>query len=369
MVSFNAGKPNNSLSLLPPLNDIETKAVLKKCIEARTALAELKVAGDLIPNQTVLINIIPLLEAKDSSEIENIVTTTDRLFQYAFNETSSMDSSTKEALRYRTALFNGYSSLSRRPISTSTAVEVCSHIKGTLMEIRKGPGVALANEKTKQVIYTPPDGENMIRELLKNWESFLHDHTEMDPLVRMAVGHYQFEAIHPFTDGNGRTGRVLNLLFLVSEGLLNQPILYLSRYIIRNKSAYYSLLQGVTESQDWEPWVLYILDGVQSTARWTSEKVAAIKLLMDETVNYVKKNAEKIYTRELVEIIFSQPYCRIQTLIDAEIVQREAAARYLKTLVEIGVLKELKVGRDKIFIHLKLMELLKDDENILVPYQ
>ena len=368
MMIFNAKAPYNNMPRLPPSQDIETKPILKKCIEARTALAELKVAGDLIPNQTVLINIIPLLEAKDSSEIENIVTTTDRLFQYAFNESSAMDSSTKEALRYRTALFNGFSSLARKPVSTSTAVEVCSHIKGTAMAIRKVPGVALANDKTNQVIYTPPDGEDIIRDLLGNWEKFMHNHIEIDPLIRMAIGHYQFEAIHPFTDGNGRTGRILNLLFLVSEGLLNQPILYLSRYIIRHKAAYYSLLQGITENQDWESWIMYILDGVQFTAKWTREKIAAIKLLLDETIGFVKKNAEKIYTRELVELIFSQPYCRIQTLIDAEIVKREAAARYLKTLVDIGVMQEIKSGREKIFIHSKLMNLLKDEENTFVPY-
>lgn len=264
---WQADKPYNQLPPLPPTAELETRAVLKRCIEARTALAELKQAAELIPNQTVLINTIPLLEAKDSSEIESIVTTTDLLFQHAQDGDNHADPATKEALRYRKALHQGYLSLSERPLSTVTAVEICRTLKGVNMDIRRVPGTQLANDRSGEIIYTPPEGEDHLRDLLANWERFLHNETDLDPLVRMAVGHYQFEAIHPFTDGNGRTGRVLNTLYLIQEGLLSLPILYLSRYIIAHRADYYRLLLDVTREQAWEPWLLYMLSAVEETAR------------------------------------------------------------------------------------------------------
>lgn len=369
MVRFDPKQPFNEIPLLPPEAEIDTKSILKKCIEARAALEGLRIAGDLIPNQTMLINIIPLLEAKDSSEIENIVTTTNLLFQFAQDEDSATDPATKEALRYRTALRGGFLSIQKKPLSTSTAVEICSALFDKSMDIRKVPGTALAKGRGREIIYTPPDREDIIRGKLRNWESFLHEKTEFDPLIRMAVGHYQFEAIHPFTDGNGRTGRILNLLYLVSEGLLSLPILYLSRYIIRHKADYYDLLLGVTQNQEWEPWILYILEAVTQTSKWTSEKIKAMRMLNDEARDYVRSQAPKIYSRELVDLIFVQPYCRIQNLVDEGIAKRETAAVYLKKLCEIGVLEEQKVGREKIFIHPKLMELLKSDEHVYEKYK
>ena len=337
--------------------------MLKRCIEARTALAELKQAAELIPNQTMLINTIPLLEARDSSEIESIVTTTDKLFQHAQDGDNHADAATKEALRYRTALHCGYQSLARRPLSTNTAVEICRTLKGVDMDIRRVPGTQLANDRTGETIYTPPEGEDHLRNLLANWERFLHDETALDPLVRMAVGHYQFEAIHPFSDGNGRTGRVINTLFLIEEGLLNLPILYLSRYIIAHRTDYYSLLLDVTRAQAWEPWLLYMLNAVEETARWTTAKIAAIRALADHTSQFVRDRLPGTYSRELVDVIFEQPYCRIGNVIDKQIAQRQAASRYLKELVRIGVLREIQAGRDKLFIHPKLMQLLTHDNN------
>ena len=224
-MTFRPDKPFNDLPLLPPTVDVESRAILKACIEARAALAEVKISGDLIPNQSILINSIPLLEAQASSEIENIVTTTDRLFRFA-NESaeSEADPATKEALRYRTALGEGFSQLAHRPLTTATAVQVCRTIKGVDLDIRATPGTQLKNQATGDAIYTPPDGQNRLRDLLTNWERYIHDHKDTDPLIRMAIAHYQFEAIHPFTDGNGRTGRILNLLFLVEQGLLKIPI-------------------------------------------------------------------------------------------------------------------------------------------------
>jgi Fic family protein len=361
-------RAHNQLPTLPPGYELESKAVLRACITARAALAELKQAAELIPNQTMLINTIPLLEAKDSSEIENIVTTTDQLFQHVDGD-GQADHATKEALRYRTALHHGYRSLQSRPLCTATAVEVCRTLKGADMDIRRTPGTQLANDRTGEVIYTPPEGEDRLRSLLANWERFLHNETELDPLIRMAVGHYQFEAIHPFTDGNGRTGRVINILFLIQQELLNLPILYLSRHIIANKADYYRLLLEVTRDQAWEPWVLFMLKAVEETSRWTTGKIAAIRQLAEHTTEHVRLSLPKIYSRELVDVIFEQPYCRIGNLVDKQIGQRQAASRYLKELVALGVLREMTYGKEKLFIHPKLMQLLSRDSNEFQFYE
>jgi Fic family protein len=359
--------PHNALPDLPPAADLETRLVLKQCIPARAALAELKQAAGLIPNQGMLINTLPLLEAQASSEIENIVTTTDKLFQFQ-NSGERADPVTREALRHSTALLEGYGSLKRHPLNTRTAEQVCTRIKGIQMQVRRIPGTALASGRNGTVTYTPPVGEDLLRRKLANWERFLHEALDVDPLVRMAAGHYQFEAIHPFTDGNGRTGRVLNSLFLVQEGLLTLPILYLSRYIIANKADYYRLLLDVTRKQAWEPWIVYVLKGVEETATWTTEKIAAIRALQTMTIEHVRKAAPKIYSHELVDLVFDLPYCRIQNVVEKEIAGRQAASRYLKQLGEIGVLKEVVVGREKLFIHPKLVQLLTRDSNRITPY-
>ena len=364
---WNPAKPHNSLPPLPPVQDLESRVVLKACINARTALAELKQAAGLIPNQTMLINTIPLLEAKDSSEIENVVTTTDRLFQHAQWENQA-DPATKEALRYRSALHKGYQSLKDRPLCTATAVEICRTLKGVDMDIRKTPGTQLINDKTGEVIYTPPEGENQLRDMLANWERFIHNEEDVDPLVRMAVGHYQFEAIHPFIDGNGRTGRVLNILYLIQQDLLQLPILYLSRHIIANKSDYYKLLLDVTRDGAWEPWILFMLKAVEETSRWTTDKIAAIRNLSEHTTEFVRDSLPKIYTRELVDVIFEQPYCRISDLVNKGVAKRQAASRYLKDMVELGVLVEQAAGKEKLFIHPKLMKILSRDSNQFDPY-
>jgi Fic family protein len=356
-------RPYNGLPTLPPPVELETKPVLKQCVLARAALAALKQAAALIPNQQMLINTIPLLEAKDSSEIENIVTTADRLFQFADANDGGADAATKEALRYRTALYAGFQSLAQRPLCTATAVEICRTIKAIDIDVRRVPGTQLSNAGTGQTVYTPPEGEERLRGLLANWERFLHEQRELDPLVRMAVGHYQFEAIHPFSDGNGRTGRVLNILFLIQEDLLALPILYLSRYVIAHKADYYRLLLEVTRTQAWEPWLLFMLRAVEETANWTTAKIGAIRQLSDSTAAQVRERLPKVYSRELVDVIFEQPYCRIANLVDKRIAQRQAAARYLKSLVDIGVLHERQVGKEKLFIHPRLMQLLADDGN------
>ena len=364
-MAFDPAKPYNALPALPPDVELESRAVLKACIAARAAVAELKAVGQLIPNQGVLINTIPLLEAQASSEIENIVTTTDQMFLFDGVSEGEADPATKEALRYRTALWEGYQALKTRPLSTNTAVQICRAIKGVDMDIRRTPGTTLSNDRTRQVIYTPPEGESLLREKLANWEQWMHGtlpgSAEVDPLVRMAAGHYQFEAIHPFTDGNGRTGRVINLLYLVEQGLLDIPVLYLSRHILRNKAEYYSGLQSITETGAWEPWLLYMLSGVAETARWTMHKILAVRGLLEETTERMRRDASQIYSRELAELVFVRPYCRITHVVEAGLAKRQTASVYLKQLAAIGILREHKVGREKLFLNPAFMDLLKRD--------
>src|SRR5688500_6601689 len=367
---FSADKPYNALTPLPPKAELEPKSVMKALVGARAALAALKQAGELIPNPAILINTLPVLEARASSEIENIVTTADRLFQFAqHNESEQADPATKEALRYQSALMQGLRALAKKPVTTGMAVEFCRTLRGIEIDIRRVPGTALTNQTSGKVVYTPPEGEDRLRGLLANWERFLPDETGLDPLTRMAVGHYQFEAIHPFTDGNGRTGRILNLLFLVEQGLLDQPVLYLSRAIIGRRAEYYRLLNAVTRDDTWEPWVLYMLDAVHDTAIWTTRKIKAIRELLRRATAHVREHAPSLYSRELVELVFEQPYSRIGNVVDARIAKRQTASVYLKELCDIGMLREVKAGREKLFIHPNLMKLLTAEDHKVPEYR
>ena len=370
MTDFNAEVPYNDLpELPPPLELVETTEILKDCIKARVALAELKQAAELIPNSAVLVNALPLLEARASSEIENIVTTTDKLFEFMDIAEDKADAATKEALRYRSALYEGSKMVQRGMLTTDMAIHICSTVKGVDLDIRAEPGTTLKNRMSGEVIYTPPEGQKLLQKKLDNWADFMHRYVEIDPLVRMAVQHYQFEAIHPFADGNGRTGRILNILFLVEHGLLDSPILYLSRYIIQNKSDYYRLLKKVTHEKDWSEWILFILNGVEETCTWTTDKIKAIRELMEHTGEYTQSQLPKTYSWELVEVLFKQPYCRINNLVDIGIAKRQTASVYLKQLCDIGVLKEVKKGRENIFVHPKYIELLTGEENVWVYYE
>lgn len=368
-MTWNADRPYNHLPALPPERQhTETVPILKACINARAALAELKQAGELLPNQTLLINLLLLLEAKDSSVIENIVTTMDKLFQFAQEDSSAPDAATKEALRYRTALYQGFVQLQRRPLNVSTAIEICSTLKAQEMDIRKIPGTVIANQHTNEIIYTPPVGEEVIRHLLGNWEQYLHAADDIDPLIKMAISHYQFEAIHPFFDGNGRTGRILNVLYLIEAQLLTLPILYLSRYIVQHKQEYYRLLTQVTSGQDWQTWILFMLKGVEEVSTWTCGKISAIRGLLESTADYVRDSLPRIYSHELIQLIFEQPYCRISDLVERDIAKRQTASVYLKQLCEIGVLTEVSAGKEKLFVHPKLVTLMTQDNNDLTPY-
>lgn len=360
---FDPTKPYNALPLLPPEKSLETLPVMRKCISAGRALAGLKEAAKLIPNQDVLINTLPLREAKDSSAIENIVTTNDSLFKYASADQEFADDATKETLRYRTALMEGFKEIQQRPLTTRTAVLVCQAIKNIALDIRQVPGTALVHQPSGRTIYTPPEGENILRDKLTNLEQFFHSDDGIDPLIRMAAAHYQFEAIHPFIDGNGRTGRILNTLYLIDQKLLDLPILYLSRYINEHRAEYYDRLLSVTTQGAWQPWLLFMLTAVEETSIWTIEKIGGIRNLMDATVDYVSKASPKIYSRELVELIFTQPYCRIGNVVAAKLANRATASKHLKELVAKGVLQERKEGRENIYINVRLLKLLTSDEN------
>ena len=347
---FNRQLPYNDLPLLPPITELETKAVLKQAISANRVLANLRGLAAKIPNQGLLINSIVLQEARLSSEIENIVTTNDELYRAAANGDGKTDPHTKEVLRYREALHFGFKALRERPLNSNLFIELVQLIKQVDIGIRAIPGTALKND-LGEVIYTPPVGEAVIRDKLANLEQFIHADDGLDPLVKMAVMHYQVEAIHPFPDGNGRTGRILNLLFLVEQQLLDIPVLFLSRYIITHRQDYYAGLRGVTEAQDWERWVLFMLKAVESTAQQTFEQVNRILALMEEVRELVQREAESIYSKDLVETIFMQPYTKIAFLVEAGIAKRQTASRYLQTLAAMGILREEQVGREKYYIN------------------
>jgi Fic family protein len=359
MSSFDRNRAYNDLPLLPPSIELETPAILKKAISANRVLAELKGLAKLIPNQGILINGIVLQEARLSSEIENILTTNDELYKAAADERLSTDVHTKEVLRYREALWHGYQALKQRPLTTNLFIEIAGIIKQSDMDIRRVPGTKIANSRG-EVIYTPPEGEAVIRDKLSNLERFIHAEDNLDPLIKLAVLHYQFEAIHPFSDGNGRTGRILNILFLVEQGLLDIPVLYLSHYIIHHKSAYYEGLRRVTENQDWINWVAYMLDAVETTARQTQERVLRILGLMQDAQELVSKQAPKIYSKDLIETVFMHPYCKIRFLEERGIAKRQTASNYLQTLENLGLLRSRKMGRELYYINDRLFQVLTE---------
>jgi Fic family protein len=356
---FSSSVPYNDLPLLPPPRDVETKAILKKCLSATRALAELKGAETLLPDQTIIVNAILLQEAKLSSEIDNIVSSQDDLFEATLNEEHVTQPNIIKILRYRNALRYGFESLAEAPLSLDLIRQVFSILVGEEADFRKsGEQIAVRNMQTKEIRYTPPSGGKTVMDKLQNMEQFLIKPNGLDPLIKMAVAHYQFEAILPFMSENGRIGRILNVLYLLSARLLKIPMFYLSRYIIRTKSDYHSLLRKVTENEDWESWILYALQGVEETALWTAERVMEIRKLFDDTIALCKEKVPDIYSKELVELIFRQPYSKICFLREFGIAKRQSASKYLKKLEEIGILEGKKRGREIIFKHPALIKIM-----------
>ncbi len=359
-MAFNRMAPYNDLPPLPPKMEIETREVLKRAITASRALAELKGLGGIIPNQAMLVNSLVLQEARASSEIENIVTTNDALYRAMASVSSAVDPATKEVLRYREALWQGFQQVRKKPrIDTALFIHLVQALKEDKNGIRNRPGTFIGNSRTREVIYTPPEGEPVIRRKLNDLAGFIHGNDTLDPLVRLALIHYQFEAIHPFFDGNGRTGRLVNILFLVAQGLLDLPVLYMSKYIIDRKAEYYRRLSAVTENARWEEWVLFMLDAVEITAGLTRQRILDIRALLDETLESARRKLPpRVYSKDLIELIFRQPYTKGQFLVDAGIGQRKAAAEYLKALEDAGIMRVQKVGKENLYLNVKLYDLL-----------
>ena len=354
-------KPYNSLPLLPPKKFVESELILKQLIKAHKALAELKGYSELLPNKNVILSSITIKEAKDSSEIENIITTDDELYKFLVLKQRIVKPEIKEVINYRKALYKGYELIRKKGLlTTNIIIEIQKEIEENNAGIRKLPGTKLINDKTGKIYYTPPDQKESIQNLLKNLEKFINtDNDNFDYLTKLALIHYQFEAIHPFYDGNGRAGRIINVLYLVLKNILNEPFLYLSGYLVEHKSDYYKLLRNVTYKNQWEEWVLFMLKALEKTAFKTLDLSRKIVESMEETSNIMKANLPKIYSREVVEILYSNVYTKIANLVDAKIASRNIAAKYLEKLENLGIIKGEKVGREKIFINKRLFEILR----------
>lgn len=353
-------KPNE-LKKLPIKKDIESKKILKKSATTHRALAELKGVVSSIPNENILINTLGLQEAKDSSAIENIITTHDDIFKAELNLDGFKSLNAKEVQNYISALKKGFSLISKNKILTNNdIIQIQSELEKNNAGFRKVPGTALKNATTGEIVYTPPQDYDTILKLMANLEQFINDETlsEFDPLVKMGIIHYQFESIHPFYDGNGRTGRIINVLYLVMNNLLDLPILYLSRYIIENKGQYYKLLQEVRETDDWENWIMYILDAVEQISKETIILIGEIKKLIFEYKNTLRDNY-KFYSQDLLNNLFKHPYTKIEFIEKDLGVSRITASKYLNQLAKDGLLKKEKLGTGNYYINKKLIEILK----------
>ncbi len=357
---IDAQTPFNDLPPLPPsLDRLESTEVLKATTIAGRALGKLDGMTNLLPDPGILVNLIPLLESQASNEIENIVTTNDELFRAAHDALSHESPQAREALKYRTALFTGLDSLQHRPLTANTAKLICSTILGHAVDTRAHPGTFVGSPRSRIPIYTPPEGQDVIERHLTAWERYLHDHGDTDPLVVMALAHYQFEAIHPFTDGNGRTGRILNVLFLIQSGLLKFPILYLSGFIVRHKDKYYRLLRDVTERAEWEAWIIFMLEAITSTATWTVDIIEASARLQAELEKQIRETLSgNVPVAELARVLMSAPFAKIENVIETCKVHRQTASRWLKELSEKGIVYPLKVGRGKRFENFRFLDLL-----------
>lgn len=348
------------LPMLPPHVELETKTVLRQLARANRALAELKGYADTIPNKHILINTVMINEAKDSSAIENIITTHDDLYK-AMSDARDASPAAKEVVSYRTALWHGYELVKARGmLTTNMIVEIQGIIEKNRGGIRKLPGTILRNERTGATVYTPPAGEDEIRNLLNNLEKYINeDFNDIDPLVKLAVIHYQFESIHPFYDGNGRTGRIINVLYLVLKELLDSPILYLSSYIIRHKSAYYELFQEVRTKANWEEWIIYILTGIEETAEETLRLVKKINIEVETMSTEIQERLPKIYSQELINLLFYEFYTKIVYIQNGLSVTRKTAVNYLSSLEKEGFLISEKIGKERIYQNKRLYDLVK----------
>jgi Fic family protein len=346
---------------LSHIEQLESRAVLKKTAEAHRYLAELKGVAATIPNEAILINTLSLQEAKDSSEIENIVTTHDELYKASIMDEQRVSPAAKEVQDYATALRWGFQTVRNTELlRLSDIIEIQRLLEHNNAGLRCLPGTELKNTMTGEVVYTPPQHKDDIARLMDNLVAYINDDAlcDADPLVKMAIIHHQFESVHPFYDGNGRTGRIINILYLVAKGLLNLPVLYLSRFIIRNKSEYYRQLQAVRDTGDWEPWLAYMLDGVIDTAKNTIELITQMKTLIRAVKHRMRGELPKIYSQELLNNLFNHPYTKIEFVENDLGVSRLTATKYLNLLVQHGFLEKQKIGRHNYYINQPLCSLL-----------
>ncbi len=355
-------QPYNALPPLPPLATLESPVVLKAALEANKYLAELKGYCHTLPAPEMLLNTLILQESRDSSAVENIVTTQEELYQAIGNPGEAMIPNVKEVISYRQATYAGWEQLKETGLFTAKlAVNIMQSFKHTGATYRKVPGTKLKNPATDQVVYSPPDPQ-YIEPMLSAWERYINTANEQtDPLIVMALMHYQFEAIHPFPDGNGRTGRILNVLYLLHNNLLHVPVLYHSRYIIQNRTEYYRNLRRVTEEDAWEGWILYMLGAIKETAQGTLKLIKDIVSLKAQSLQEMKTLSQKLPAHELNEIIFSFPYTKIKMLEEKGIAKRQAASTYLQKLAAMDVLRAVKSGKEIYYINHRLMALLESN--------
>ena len=349
------------LKTLPLEKDIETKAVLRKLAVAHKSLAELKGVVTSIPNQNILIETLTLREARESSAVENIISTFAEVYQSSLFNEQFASAEAKEVHQYANALKAGFELVKKQGLLTNNYIlQIQGLIEGNEAGFRKLPGTKLLNDITGEVVYTPPQDHDTIISLMKNLETFINDDSIMDtdPLVKMAIVHHQFESIHPFYDGNGRTGRIINILFLIQKKLLDLPVLYMSRYIIQHKSDYYRLLQKVRETDEWEEWILFMLDGVEKTANQSIVLIGNLKNLMQQYKETIREHLPKLYSQDLLNNLFKYPYTKIEYLVHDLNIARNTAIRYLDALVKEKLLVKQKIGRNNYYINKPLFDLL-----------
>lgn len=360
-MAYNKNLPFNDLPDLPPASFVESPEILKHLAKASRHLGELNGLCASLPDPRLLINTIVLQESKDSSAIENIVTTQDELYKAA-TETDMASPAAKEVLSYKEALYAGLKKMQAQEnlLLTNTMIEIVQTIKQNKSGIRNAPGTALKNAINGEVIYTPPCCEDVLRSKLSALEQFINDKdiSALDPLIKVAFIHYQFESIHPFADGNGRTGRIINTLYLVQQGLLSQPVLYLSSYIVKYKTAYYQLLREVTEKGNWSDWIMYILTAVIETAQSSTQKIRSMLMLKEEYEQQMKKILGSSFSHELLQLMFALPYLKIELLQKNGLAHRQTASVWLKKLTEANIVKPQKMGRTTYYVNYRLMELL-----------
>jgi Fic family protein len=364
LMAYNKNTAFNELPDLPPEDFTESPEILRHLAKASRYLGELNGLCASLPDPQILINTIILQESKDSSAIENIVTTQDELYKAATDE-GTANHAAKEVLSYREALYVGLEKMKAQKnlLLTNTMVEIVQTIKQNNSGIRNSPGTKLINAVYGEVIYTPPCCEDVLREKLSALEQFINnpDLSALDPLVKMALIHYQFEVIHPFADGNGRTGRIINALYLVQQELLSQPVLYLSSYIVKYKTEYYQLLRSVTEKDNWHDWIMYILTALIETAQLTTKKIRAMLLLKENIEKQMKEVLGSSFSYELLQLMFTLPYLKIELMEKRTIAHRQTASTWLKKLSDADIVKPQKIGRTTYYVNYKLMELLSAD--------